>query len=315
MGVSLYNIRKWTRMLTGKSIMHVNQGLGQHFSKDEVSGYYNDMTEKVTRLLQVLEDEAALPPYKLPSGQEILFPVDIFQYGLGAYDMWLRTHDERYCKKFLRCCEWTLENQESNGAWNTFFFRHPSHPYGAMAQGEACSLLLRGYLMTSKEEYKEAAQRGIDFMLTPLVDGGTSVYDGGGLMLMEYTHLPAVLNGWIFAWWGLFDWVKLTQDDNRYKTLLWQCEESLRNALPRYATRYWSQYDLGGKMASPFYHKLHIAQMQAMFQLTGHDEYRQIAERWEHNRNSRWCKYCAIVKKAWQKVREKEEWAKQANQQ
>ena len=33
MGISLYKIKKWYKMMTGKSISHVNQGVGTCYSK------------------------------------------------------------------------------------------------------------------------------------------------------------------------------------------------------------------------------------------------------------------------------------------
>lgn len=35
-------------MLLGKSVEHVHQGEGKVYSKDEIKGYYNDLTKKVT---------------------------------------------------------------------------------------------------------------------------------------------------------------------------------------------------------------------------------------------------------------------------
>lgn len=36
MGISLYKIKKWTKMLIGKSISHVDQGVGKIYSVDEI---------------------------------------------------------------------------------------------------------------------------------------------------------------------------------------------------------------------------------------------------------------------------------------
>ena len=44
MALNIYNIRKWYRMLSGKSIMHVNQDLGRLFDVDIIKGYYNNLT-------------------------------------------------------------------------------------------------------------------------------------------------------------------------------------------------------------------------------------------------------------------------------
>lgn len=301
MALSLYNIKKWYLMLTGRSILHVNQDLGRFFSASELKGYYNNLTEKVTRLPELLDTDQ-LPTTKTEANEQVFFPVAVFQYGLGAYDLYLASEekDERFLRKFLQCAHWAVEHQEPSGAWNNFFFMHPDHPYGAMVQGEGASLLLRAYAHSGDHRFLAAAKKAIDFMLTPLADGGTAEGD----VLMEYTHLPAVMNGWIFAWWGLFDYVLQTHDEGRYKTALDRSCQALEEGLPQFACSYWSMYDLAGHIASPFYHHLHIAQMQAMFQLTGHKVFRQYAERWQRNEDSRFSHARAFVKKAWQKVRE-----------
>ena len=49
MGLSIYNIKKWTKMFLGKSVLHVKQDLGQKFSPGELNGYFNNLTEKVKK--------------------------------------------------------------------------------------------------------------------------------------------------------------------------------------------------------------------------------------------------------------------------
>ena len=76
-----------------------------------------------------------------------------------------------------------------------------------MAQGEGASVLLRAYTLTGNVSYREAAQKAVDFMLQDIEKGGTTEYADGKLVFREYTNQPVVLNGWIFAWWGLYDYV------------------------------------------------------------------------------------------------------------
>lgn len=309
MALSIYNVKKWYRMLTGKSVMHVNQNLGRIFSTSETKGYYNNLTEKVLMLPELLESDR-LPVYAMPSGKNVTFPVDIFQYGLGAYDLYLLIGDKRYLEKFKQCCQWTVDHQESSGAWCNFFFKYPDNPYGAMAQGEAASLLIRAYKEFGDETFLKAAESAIDFMLLPLDKGGTTIYTHKGeVFLCEYTHLPVVLNGWIFAYWGLYDYVLITEDDKEYSEALSRTENTLADNLSRFSQRHWSLYDLNKKMTSPFYHRLHIAQMQAMYRLTGRDIYRQYAEKWEDDLNNPLWKTTAFIHKVWQKINEKEAWA------
>lgn len=306
MSLSIYNIKKWTNMMLGKSIMHVNQDIGKSFTSGTISGYYNNLTDKVTMLPELLDTES-LPTFCLPEGRNILFPVGIFQYGLGAYDLYLQSQDKRYKKKFMQCCQWAIDNQEPSGAWDNFSFEYPQNPYGAMAQGEAASLLIRGFKETGDKKYINAAKKAIDFMLLPLDRGGTSLYtNNGGIMMCEFTHLPIVLNGWIFAWFGLYDYTIATKDCGAYKAATEQSERTIAQTLPMFTYSHWSRYDIKDKIASPFYHRLHIAQMQAMHKLTGNTIYAEFEKRWKKDYDNMLWKSVAFIRKAWQKISEKE---------
>ena len=289
-------------MLMGKSIWHVNQDIGKCFAVDSIKGYYNNLTEKVTKLPDLLDNERM--PLLNIGEKEVEMPVAIFQYGLGSYDLYLQTGDKRYREKFILTVDWAIENQDEKGRWNTFFYVYPDSPYGAMSQGEGASLLLRAYVRSGDEKYLKAAKKALDYMLTPVEKGGTTLYQNDDIIFAEYTHLPIVLNGWIFAWWGLYDYVLATNDKGYYFESLEKSCASLEKYLPLFKTSYWSKYDLKGKLASPFYHNLHIAQMQAMYQLTGHVVFKQYAERWAKQQKNPFCKSTAFLKKAFQKLAE-----------
>lgn len=301
MAVSMHQIKRWYLMLIGKSIWHVNQDIGKYFDKNEIRGYYNNMTEKVTKMPELLgKDE--LPKLNLESGKFTYFPVAIFQYGLGCYDLYLQTQDERYINKFKQCVEWTMEHQDNKGRWNNFSHYCPDTPYSAMAQGEAASLLVRAYVYTHEKSYLDAAKKSIDFMLLPIEDGGTTKYIGDDAYLMEYTFKGIVMNGLIFSWWGLYDYVRITNDTAKYKEALIQTLNTLIKILPRFKCQYWSMYSLDGLIASPFYHNLHIAQMQAMYQLTGNSIFDKYAKQWTRQQKNILCKGMAFIKKSLQKI-------------
>ena len=302
MAVNLYNIKKWYLMLSGKSILHVNQDLGKCFSATEIKGYYNNLTEKVTKEKELLETDK-LPRLKTENGKTVLFPVGIFQYGLGAYDLFILDRNKIYLEKFRQCVEWTVTNQEESGAWKNFDYVFPDDPYGAMCQGEGASLLIRAYKQYGDKKYLDAAIKAIDFMLKPVEEGGTSDYIDGGLILLEFTNSAAVLNGWIFALFGLYDLVLVT-DTEKYKKALKNTVNTIINKLPDFDCGYWSMYDLNGKITSPFYHNLHIAQMQAMYMITNEKVFDEYAKKWELYRNKFFNSKFAFVKKAMQKIME-----------
>lgn len=303
MALSMYQIKRWYLMLTGKSVWHVNQDIGKCFAKDEIRGYYNNMMEKVTKMPELL-DNTELPKLNLENGKFTYFPVAIFQYGLGCYDLFLLTKEKRYERKFLQCVEWTLEHQDDKGRWNNFSHYCPKTPYGAMAQGEATSLLVRAFVHTGKKDYMDAAKKAIDFMLLPLEEGGTTKYEGEDSFLMEYTFKNVVMNGFIFSWWGLYDYVLATYKEEKYKRALDNTLRTLVKILPKFKCGYWSMYSLDGLIASPFYHNLHIAQMQAMYQLTGERIFDDYATLWTRQQKNPLCKGLAFVKKSIQKIKE-----------
>jgi hypothetical protein len=303
MALTFYNIKKWYKMLTGKSILHVNQDIGKHFSSEVVKGYYNNLTEKVIKEPELLKSEQ-IPTVITEKGEVITFPVAVFQYGLGAYDLYLDSNDEIYLKKFFDCVKWALTNQEPTGAWSNFSFIYPEHPYGAMCQGEGASLLIRAYVQTKEEKYLSAAKKAIDFMLLPVTEGGTTKYSDEECILLEYTHKAAVLNGWVFALFGLFDYL-LVDDTEEYRTKYNLTLKSLINRLPNFDNGYWSLYDLDKKITSPFYHNLHIAQMQALYKMTNEKIFDNYAKKWEEYSNSYFKKTKAFVKKAFQKIIER----------
>lgn len=303
MALSMYQIKRWYLMLTGKSVWHVNQDIGKCFAKGEVRGYYNNMTEKVMKIPELLDGDE-LPKLNLEGGKFTYFPVAIFQYGFGCYDLYLQTKDKCYDCKFMQCVEWTLVQQDDEGRWNNFSHYCPDTPYGAMAQGEGASLLVRAYIHTHDQQYLDAAKKAIDFMLLPLEEGGTTKYEGDDAFLMEYTFKGVVMNGFIFAWWGLYDYVLATGDKGKYKEALERTQNTLINILPQFENSHWSMYSFDGLIASPFYHNLHVAQMQAMYQLTGESIFDEYAKRWARQQKNPFCKGLAFVKKSIQKILE-----------
>lgn len=300
MALNKYNLKKWFKMLSGKSVLHVNQNIGTLFSTSDLQGYYNNLTEKVTRVPQILHTEE-LPQMELPNGKYIYFSVGVFQYGLGAYDLYLENNSQIYYKKFWQTVEWTINHQEECGAWDTFGWLDSNAPYGAMAQGEAISLLTRAYKETLDYKYLLAATNAVQFLLKSVEDGGCTQYKNNDVFLLEYTNKPIVLNGWIFALWGLYDYILLTNDAQvreKYQMSLY----TLANNLQSFCSSYWSFYDNSKKIASPFYHNLHIAQMQAMFQITGMPVFKEYELLWRKKQRNLFCKIFAFICKGWQKV-------------
>ncbi len=302
MAITKDNIKKWFLLVIGKSILHVEQGVGKFYSFDSIEGYYNDFTLKVKKNKKLVNN---LPVLMEKNDEPIFFPVAIFQYGLGAYDLYLETQDKKYYDSFIYMCEWALKNQELSGAWKNFSHIYPDNPYSAMCQGEAASLLLRAHTITKDKKYLDAALRAIDFMILDQENGGTMFKDKNYTYLKEYTHKPVVLNGWIFAVFGLID-INIAVKSSTYSEFLEDTLITLFEELGKFDSKICSFYDINRKIiCSRFYHRLHIAQLDVLYKYTNNETLLYYFEKWNKSEKNIIFRFMAFFKKAIQKILEK----------
>lgn len=303
MGVNLFKIKKWTHMLLGNSVYHVNQNEGKYYSKNEVRGYYNNLTDKIL-LFGKNEDE--IPTTIVDTGENIYFSIAIFQYGLAAYDLYLASgkQDMSMFDKMIACANWGVENQQEDGAWVTFAFDTPDYPYSTMAQGEGISLLIRAYNETNEHKFMDSFKKALAFMLLPFEKGGPTLYNNDGVFLYECPKAPLILNGWIFSFWGLWDYCITVKEDENAKIILDKTLDTMVKWLPKFDLCFWSKYEDGKRICSPFYHKLHVAQLNVMYELTSKVEFKFYANRWDGFQKNWLFNKVAFFYKAIQKILE-----------
>lgn len=240
-------------------------------------------------------------------------PIAIAQYGLGNYNLFRRTGDGSRRDRFLKAASWLLSNQEPNSAglpvWNHQFdweYRTPLKApwYSGLAQGQGISLLVRAYRDTGDERYLQAAEKAFQSFLTPLDKGGVTYIDeAGNTWLEEYIVRPPthILNGFIWASWGVFDYYLATSNSTA-KALFARATSTLACNLNHYDVGFWSLYEQSGTqmkmLASPFYHSLHVVQLKVLHQLTGCDVFASFASRWESYLRSNLKRLRALVHKS-----------------
>jgi hypothetical protein len=300
-------LKHWAGMLGGHSYWHRPQKLGRLFSPGQLSGYFSDLTGKAD---WPGESDQQGVPLSILAKNRCYWPTTVLQKGLAHWDLWLesaRSSSEDY-KGFHAAADWALDHQDENGGWAHPVPLHPRalSEYSCMSQGQASSLLVRVFAETQDVRYLQAARRAINAMLTPKTAGGTAAYKGEDLILEEY---PAdaentVLNGWIFAIFGLYDY-QLAAKDNDVSIALDAAMRGLTSHLPQFDCGYWSLYDLEGTIAGPFYQSLHITQLGALsLCFPQHGEVlRATRERFSRQLDSRVCLARAVTSKAIQKLR------------
>lgn len=301
--------KRWFNIIFGRSTAAVEQGVGKCYKKDEVRGYYNDLTNKVNS--GTLLDEEGIPYNIVSSGEKVYSLVTIAQYALGCYDLYLLKNDLTMLHKFMKLAEYLLVHQEENGKWDARASLGSTRGNSScMAQGQGCSIMIRAYLYSKDVRYFESAEKAIDFMLLPIEIGGTTIQTNKGISLEKYPpengKVSSVLNGWIFGLFGLYDYYLVTNSQKIKEIFDTSCK-TLTNKIMEYDCGYWSKYDLLGTMASPAYHSLHIALLHVLADLSEIQILDVYSERFSKYYANLICKIRAVMYKVVQKVKADEE--------
>jgi len=229
-------------------------------------------------------------------------PIAVAQWGLGNYNLYRRFREKQRLEKFLFASDWLVFNLAQNSlgvdVWQHHFdweyrntLKAPWH--SGLAQGQGISLLVRAWAETENPTYEKAARRAFDALLKPLDQGGVSFTDAAGnVWFEEYIVFPPthILNGFISAIWGVLDYFLAARDAVSWN-LFTRAVDTLLANIDEYHLGYWSLYEQSGTrfkmVASPFYHRLHIAQLRIMARLTGVSKFSEVADRWQHYRTRR----------------------------
>lgn len=271
------------------------QGEGTFEAGNPQSGYYNDLRGVA---LEYETPQRALGWFDLfEMRREFLTPVSMVQLGIGAWQLCQEIEgDERveWIRLIGRIADWLVMDMDGYGRLayhqdmaHTFELDAPW--YSAMAQGQAASFLVRASHALDRPELVAHAARAIESLLDP--DSSLVWQTSEGPVLQEYpTGNPShVLNGWIFALWGLYDIANTASSDEGIKRRAQGAFDdgfaALERRLPMYTVgRGWSRYDLYPHpmthYCSPFYHRLHIALLRAMNQLRPSEALAEAAETW-----------------------------------
>jgi glycosyltransferase involved in cell wall biosynthesis len=227
-------------------------------------------------------------------------PTTIAQYALALWNRALATQDSAGYGAFLRQARWLLEHEtrlpDGASGWPLTFpqpgFHAPANWLSALTQGNVISVLTRAYRLTADAGYLECARRAIQTFERDVLDGGVAAPVGDGVFFEEVAVYPVarILNGFILALFGLYDYVDVTQD-NQIAQLINRSIETLHSFVEDFDTGYWTRYDLlNRRLASIFYQSLHATLIEALSQRTGCAHCAALASKWNgylHSKKSR----------------------------
>jgi len=242
-------------------------------------------------------------------------PITVCQYGLYHFNKHLRTQNEQSKEIFLIQAKWLIENAEPGAndsiVWRYRFdipFYKISAPWiSGMAQGEALSVLLRAHQLMDDRKYLDTAHSAWKIFHLSIDEGGViSYFPDQKPVIEEYPSpemLTGVLNGFIFAIFGIYDFAQYLENEAANQFFL-QLVDSLKHNLHRYDCGYWSYYDLRSpsRLTSKAYQRLHIEQLNALYEITGEELFKAFEDRWRGYLFSSKCNFKWMIQKIQQKI-------------
>jgi heparosan-N-sulfate-glucuronate 5-epimerase len=221
-------------------------------------------------------------------------PVTISQVALGCYHSYKRTKSDEARRIYLNQIVWLKTHAIEDGddhARYEYSFAWPSYGLqpgwrSGLAQGQAISALIRYHYDTGDESVLPLVRKLKSEMLRPISAGGlVTMSPEGELWIEEYPSTPPsfVLNGFISAVFGLYEYTRLFPGSDHAKTELSAAIAGIKAALPHYDTGDWMYLH---RMAAPLpranagYALTYIGQMRTLWEITGDPLFLATELRW-----------------------------------
>lgn len=283
-GWVIWELLRW-RMETREPLL----GSAAHIKRSvPLSPYAIDMSSKLgPRPI----DEAGILCCTSDTYPDPYHPTEIAQYALAHWNAYLSTGSDEHRQIFMIQANWFLTHEYLVGpemsGWPITFpwpeWDAPAPWLSALTQGNVISVLVRAHQLTGDVAFLDAARRATRTFEVDILDGGVSTPVGDdGVFFEEVAVYPAghILNGFILALFGLYDYVDHT-GDARIGALISRAHVALHNLIHEYDSGYWSRYDLRHRrLARRFYHALHVTCLHALAQFSGCDRCAAVAARW-----------------------------------
>lgn len=309
----------WTRVIPAYvfrsksqlAFWHQEPRIHDKLDTEHLGAYHMDFTQKAFYSLHLDSQGLPLLDYQGSIGKQYN-PIAMAQYALGHFNLYLKNKNQDHGQKFLKAADWLLTHLKNNPdgvpVWmHDFDWEYQQTLkapwYSGLAQGQGLSVLTRAFQETGEQKYMEAAARAYRSLTKDVQHGGVVYWDAhNDPWIEEYLVQPPthILNGFIWALWGVRDYFLLT-NDNQVRVFWEACLKTLEKNLHRFDTGFWSLYDLseGSKnVASFFYHKLHIVQLEIMYGLTRMEIFLEYSRKWRDysKRSLNW--HRAFIQKA-----------------
>jgi hypothetical protein len=240
-------------------------------------------------------------------------PLKVIQASLALHDQLLDEPSPEREEIFRRQLAWVIGEgavllPSGTPVWPQYYCAQRYDLGGrwisALTQGQAISLLVRGAAFTGDQRYADWARRAVRGLTSDELP--IQWRDAAGAVFFEeYPCDPPahVLNGCLFAWLGLWDYVRFS-DDEDLRAFCLTALEDIRRTVPDYELGDWTRYDLHQTWpTSPSYQEIHAALARALGETTGDRFWSTRADRWRRAAANPWMRSWVFLRVLIAKIR------------
>ena len=312
--ISRYSQRKKSSLAFWWLPLYEGHGV-YDLSIQKATDYYLDFSSKADYNVLFDENQVVMLDYMGSIGKQYN-PCAIAQYGLGLLSRYLKSKDASLLNRAIIQGDWICRNmvisEKQIGrleyTFSDFNYEGSHNNISSIVQGQAISFLLRLYVITKNDEYLKCSDYLFRSFEYTTQEGGVVKYDAQGRMYLEEAiteKISCVLDGFIYAIFGVYDYYLITSD-MAAKHIFEQCCITVSERLDDFDLGFWSRADCyieKPKMpASSFYHNVHVQQLKALFILTGVQKFYDYAMKWQTYQNNFLYRKIAFLYKCWFKV-------------
>ncbi len=207
-------------------------------------------------------------------------PVMLQNAGMEYYKGYIDRHDEQSKEYFINTADWLVAHATDRGNYSLWEYTFPwpfyeglDPPYSsALAQAAGTVLLSLAYNITNDDRYVFAAEKAFGAFLVDYDEGGVVSQEDGGTLFLQELAKPGyvktyILNGHVGSLLSLWEYYTYSHD-NRTKIIFDKGVGYLKDNLQKYDTGNWSYFDQVGNLATESYQRMHIAQLEKLYELT-----------------------------------------------
>lgn len=294
----LFGIREFNYIESGKSMLYP---IDLEFTLENEQAYYYP------------KDKDGIPQKHYRSVGLTYNPTRVSAYGLSHWNRYQQTRNNVSLEKFKTVLNWFMQ-KHSGGKWYyNFNWGNLKAPWiSCMSQGEAISILVRGYILTNNIKYLEIAILALKPFYETVNNGGVlSEIDEHSIFFEEYPEDDSkhVLNGYLYALIGIIELEKVMNEKQtsyeNVRSLLTEAINSLEENISRWDLGYWSVYDLYNENNSVrnactiSYHCLHISQLKFIGTVLNNDKILNVSKKWESYINNPFNRIRALIMKSY----------------